>query len=45
MNPQIAYGEDVIARISYANQSPAHERELHTLLIESLNKAIVDCCS
>ena len=22
MNPQIAYGEDVIARISYASQSP-----------------------
>lgn len=39
-NPQIAYGEDVIARISYANQSSEHARLMHTLLIDALNNAV-----
>lgn len=44
MNPQIAYGEDVIARISYANQSPRHEIELHSLLLNALNQAVNEGC-
>lgn len=44
MNPQIAYGEDVIARISYANQSPLHLNELRVRLIDALNQSIIDGC-
>lgn len=45
MNPQIAFGEDVISRISYANQSARNEQEMHTLLVQALNKTIRDCCA
>jgi uncharacterized 2Fe-2S/4Fe-4S cluster protein (DUF4445 family) len=44
MNPQIAFGEDVISRISYANQSTGNELEMHTLLVQAVNKAILKCC-
>ncbi len=44
MNPQIAFGEDVISRISYANQSIGNEQDMHSLLIQALNKAIRECC-
>jgi uncharacterized 2Fe-2S/4Fe-4S cluster protein (DUF4445 family) len=44
MNPQIAFGEDVISRISYANQSKENEQEMHSLLVQVLNKAIRECC-
>jgi uncharacterized 2Fe-2S/4Fe-4S cluster protein (DUF4445 family) len=44
MNPQIAFGEDVISRISYANQSAGNEQEMHSLLVQTLNKAIRECC-
>jgi uncharacterized 2Fe-2S/4Fe-4S cluster protein (DUF4445 family) len=44
MNPQIAFGEDVISRISYANQSIRNEQEMHTLLVQVLNNAIHECC-
>ena len=44
MNPQIAFGEDVISRISYANLSTRNEHEMHTLLVQILNKTIQECC-
>jgi uncharacterized 2Fe-2S/4Fe-4S cluster protein (DUF4445 family) len=44
MNPQIAYGEDVIARISYSNHSPQHAGELRSRLIDALNEEIKDGC-
>lgn len=39
-NPQIAYGEDIIARLSYAMQGTEQEAQLHTALISAINQAI-----
>lgn len=39
-NPQISYGADVIARILYADESPEHLREIHEILITSINQMI-----
>ena len=44
MNPQIAYGEDVISRIAYANQSEKNRQLLSDLLIETMNKKINELC-
>lgn len=38
MNPQIAYGEDVLSRIAYANQSDAHRIALQRCLVDTLNQ-------
>ena len=45
MNPQISYGEDVIARIVAANASPENAARLQRLLVEALNQATFDLCS
>ena len=45
MNPQIAYGEDVVSRIAYANRHPDGRHLLQTRLIESLNDLINLCQS
>ncbi|MBN1177925.1 MAG: DUF4445 domain-containing protein [Anaerolineae bacterium] len=37
MNPQIAYGEDVVARMTYASQDPDQARRLQSLVIDALN--------
>ncbi len=42
MNPQIAYGEDVVARIAYANQGVEHRRTLQTRLVDTLNGLLSD---
>lgn len=42
MNPQIAYGEDVVSRISYANQGETQHETLQTRLVETLNQMIAD---
>ena len=42
MNPQIAYGEDVVSRIAYANQGDEHRRTLQTRLVETLNGLLTD---
>jgi len=39
-NPQIAYGEDIIARLSYAMQGAEQEMRLHTIMIDAINQAI-----
>ena len=44
MNPQIAYGEDVVSRIAYANEHPEGRYLLQTRLIESLNDLIDQLC-
>jgi uncharacterized 2Fe-2S/4Fe-4S cluster protein (DUF4445 family) len=44
MNPQIAYGEDVVSRIGYANQNRDGRKTLQRVLIEALNKKIQDLC-
>jgi len=40
MNPQIAYGEDVIARMANADASLAQAVQMQSLLVEALNGAI-----
>lgn len=42
MNPQIAYGEDVVSRIAYANRSEHHRKELQRVLVDSINQAAID---
>jgi uncharacterized 2Fe-2S/4Fe-4S cluster protein (DUF4445 family) len=45
MNPQIAYGEDVVSRIAFANKSDSSRRLLQTRLVDTLNEVIVQLCS
>jgi uncharacterized 2Fe-2S/4Fe-4S cluster protein (DUF4445 family) len=44
MNPQIAYGEDVMARITYAMETAERAGELQRVLIEGLNALIGSLC-
>ena len=45
MNPQIAYGEDVMARIAYAIQGAPQAKVLHEVLIEGLDSLAHDLCA
>ncbi len=45
MNPQIAYGEDLISRIAYTNRNPAGGRALREKLAERLNQLIGETCA
>ncbi len=45
MNPQIAYGEDVVSRIAYANKSEANRRLLQKRLVDTLNETIAQLCA
>jgi uncharacterized 2Fe-2S/4Fe-4S cluster protein (DUF4445 family) len=45
MNPQISYGEDVVARIVYAGKSPEDAARLQSLLAEALNKLAAEMCA
>jgi uncharacterized 2Fe-2S/4Fe-4S cluster protein (DUF4445 family) len=45
MNPQTAFGEDVISRISYSNIIPNGQIILQGRLIETLNTVIDDLCT
>jgi len=44
MNPQIGYGEDIIARIHYANTHPNGRAALQACLIQTLNGLITELC-
>jgi uncharacterized 2Fe-2S/4Fe-4S cluster protein (DUF4445 family) len=44
MNPQIAFGEDVISRIAYANQEEAGREILQAKLIEVLHDLVGELC-
>jgi len=44
MNPQIAFGEDVISRIAYANKETEGRKILQTRLIEVLNDLVEELC-
>jgi uncharacterized 2Fe-2S/4Fe-4S cluster protein (DUF4445 family) len=44
MNPQIAFGEDVVARIAYANQNEAARLALQRRVVETLNSSIDQLC-
>lgn len=45
MNPQIAYGEDIIARMAFASQGSAEASRLQTLVIEALNETVAKMCA
>jgi uncharacterized 2Fe-2S/4Fe-4S cluster protein (DUF4445 family) len=45
MNPQIAYGEDVIARLVYAARGADEAARMQALLIEGLNQLAADACA
>ncbi len=38
MNPQVAYGEDLMSRVSYANDHPDGLEKLHRAAVEALNR-------
>jgi uncharacterized 2Fe-2S/4Fe-4S cluster protein (DUF4445 family) len=42
MNPQIAYGEDVVSRISRAMKSPDEAQQMQALVVEALNQLAGD---
>ncbi len=44
MNPQIAYGEDVVSRIAYANEHPDGRRILQERLVSGLNDLTASLC-
>jgi uncharacterized 2Fe-2S/4Fe-4S cluster protein (DUF4445 family) len=44
MNPQTAFGEDVISRISYSDNNSSGSKVLQTRLIETLNHMIEELC-
>jgi uncharacterized 2Fe-2S/4Fe-4S cluster protein (DUF4445 family) len=45
MNPQIAYGEDVMARIAYAMETAERAREIQRVLIDGLNELVSGLCA
>jgi len=45
MNPQISYGEDVIARIAAANRSAENAEKLQRMLVEALSQLAVELCA
>jgi uncharacterized 2Fe-2S/4Fe-4S cluster protein (DUF4445 family) len=45
MNPQIAYGEDVVSRIAYANDHPDGRSVLQGRLVEALNRMTGELCA
>lgn len=45
MNPQIAFGEDVIARITHVSKSASAGAQLQMLVVEALNKLFADLCA
>ncbi len=44
MNPQISYGEDVVSRIAFANESEDNRRLLQTRLVHTLNETLAALC-
>lgn len=38
MNPQVAYGDDIMSRVSYANERPEGRDRLHEAIITALNE-------
>ncbi|MBI4186598.1 MAG: DUF4445 domain-containing protein [Chloroflexi bacterium] len=45
MNPQIAYGEDVITRIACASKSPAEAGRLQRIVVDALNELAAGICA
>jgi len=45
MNPQIAFGEDVVSRIAYANAQKDGAKVLQSRLVETLNHMVREMCA
>jgi uncharacterized 2Fe-2S/4Fe-4S cluster protein (DUF4445 family) len=45
MNPQIAFGEDVMARISHTMNKPEGAAQLRTAVVQALNSMAADLCA
>ena len=45
MNPQIAYGEDLIARLGFAIESPTQAAQMQELVVTTLNQMAADLCA
>jgi uncharacterized 2Fe-2S/4Fe-4S cluster protein (DUF4445 family) len=45
MNPQISYGEDVIARIARTRDAPSEAARLQELVVEALNQLAAGLCA
>jgi uncharacterized 2Fe-2S/4Fe-4S cluster protein (DUF4445 family) len=44
MNPQVAYGEDVVSRIAYVNENPENKTTMQQTLVETLNVMTARLC-
>lgn len=44
LNPQIAYGEDVVSRLGYASVSPDNYRRIRGAVVEGLNDLAAELC-
>jgi uncharacterized 2Fe-2S/4Fe-4S cluster protein (DUF4445 family) len=42
MNPQIAFGEDVVARMVFAKQDAAQAERLQRMVVDTLNEVVID---
>ena len=45
MNPQIAFGEDLMSRIAYANGGEERAAELSFVVVEAYNKLLAELCA
>ena len=45
MNPQIAYGEDVVSRIAFSNKDPENQKLLQQVLVDAINGGAAALCS
>lgn len=44
-NPQVAYGEDVVSRITYASKDPENLRKLQKAVVDAINGIIAKLCN
>lgn len=45
LNPQSAFGGDLMSRIAYAQENPSHVRTLHARIIQLLNGQVEEVCA
>ncbi len=44
-NPQVAYGEDIVSRITYASKGEENRKRLKMVVVETINQIIAELCS
>jgi len=45
MNPQITYGEDLVARMAFAKRTPSNAARLQELVTEAINQLALELCA